>query len=123
MAAKVIEREGKKIYLVDFRGMQDQEELLRLLSRMDENLSLMNPQSPLLLLIHCEGALFGPAVHDRVLQFGKFFTDKNLVSKTAVLGMEGVKSILLQSYLVFTKNKATKTFITEAEAIRWLVSA
>ena len=120
MAVKVIERLGKKILCVDFRGMQDQDEMLGLVSKLEEEIVLY--KSPFLLLVHCEDAFFGQAVNDRILQNGKEFTDKDLISKMAVLGMGGIKSILLQNFLVFTKSKATRAFVTEAEAIRWLVS-
>jgi hypothetical protein len=44
------------------------------------------------------------------------------VAKTALLGIAGVKGVLVQGYAFFTGEKNLKTFSTEQDAMEWLVS-
>jgi len=43
-------------------------------------------------------------------------------TKTALLGISGVKNVLVQGYIFFTGENKLKTFQTEKEALDWLVS-
>lgn len=47
---------------------------------------------------------------------------KQKIAKTALLGVQGMKRVLLSAYLTLTGEKNIKTFDTETAALDWLIS-
>jgi hypothetical protein len=120
MGIRVIERKDKKIIYADFRGVTDQAEMMRLLREAEETVKAIT--TPILLLVNCEGTFISQEFLERSQVIGKQLTEESILAKVAYLGTEGLKMILLQSYLAFTNSKTTRSFRTEAEAFGWLVA-
>ena len=114
---KWIDHKGKKIMYGDYRGLKTIEEMLQTL---DEAISeeLASP-TKVLVLANFEDSFGSPEFMGHLKQVGKEMLPK--VQKTAVLGITGVKGILLNAYIRFTGDENIRTFDTEAEALDWLV--
>ncbi|MBN2006103.1 MAG: hypothetical protein JXA21_22290 [Anaerolineae bacterium] len=118
MSVEWIEYKGKRILYVDFRGLRNEGML--------ENLELeakMLAETPgkVLVLGNFEGTRASNAFMDRLKQLGKEVIEDK-VARNAVLGVTGLKEILMRAYNAVTGGKA-RPFATEAEALEWLVKA
>ena len=108
---------GKKYLFVDYRGLKTEQDLLGLLEQYAQIVK-SSPGKVMALADFTETSLSSNYMN-RVKTLGKeVFTVK--VHKTAVLGVVGLKKILMQGYLTFTGDKNTRAFTSEAEALNWL---
>lgn len=115
MSVEWIEYKGKPILFVDFRALRDEQVV--------ENVELeaqMLAESPtkVLVLANVEGATI--ASLEAIKRLGKDRISPR-VAKSALLGVTGLKGILLRGYNTFTGSSA-RSFPTEAAALEWLVS-
>jgi hypothetical protein len=116
MSVKWIDHKGKRILYVDFRGMDEHQMIAQL-----DVLAKEIAQAPgeLLVLNNFEGASATTKFMARAKQTGKDRVGTK-VTKSAALGITGVKEILLAGYNRFT-GRSLVPFKTEAEALEWLV--
>ncbi len=109
---------GKQILYVDYSGLKT-DEMIKLLH---DSCDVLNTSSGgVLLLTNFENTTATTEYMNEVKHLGKdVITVK--AAKTALLGIVGVKSVLVQGYAFFTGEKNLKTFSTEQDAMEWLVS-
>ena len=112
-----IEYRGKSILYLDYRGVKDTAESLRILR--DGFEMEMNSAGNILILQNFEGAVANEVYMAEVKKLGKIAKDK--VKKNACVGITGIKRLLLQAYVAFSGEKTLRTFETEEGAKKWLV--
>ena len=113
-----IEFKGKKILYINYRGVKDKDVSLSILRKAVE----IERKSPgnLLILQNYEGTFANNEFMFEVKKLGKEV--KNKVKKNALVGISGIKKILLRAYIAFSGEKSIKTFNTEEEGKEWLIS-
>lgn len=118
MSVKKINHRGKVVYYADYRGLKTSEEQIQTL----EELILMTRTSAGddLILSNYEGISIASEYMNRIKKAGK--ENQSRMKRQAVIGISGMKTILLDGYILFTGAKDLKIFNTEAEALDWLVS-
>ena len=118
MTTKWIEHQGKRILYIDYRGHKTDTEMFQ---TMDEEVKI-EAASPVkvLGLANFVGVNVTANYMARVNKTGVEVRNQK-VQKMALLGVTGLKLILLQSYFRFTGATNMKTFDTEAAALAWLV--
>jgi hypothetical protein len=117
MSVRWINHKGKKILYVDYRGQTTNEEHFRTLEKQAEIMSSLKTQC--LVLTNYEGTRATPEYMHRVRELGRDVFDKKF-RRGAVLGITGLKRIILKGYISFTGHKI-RAFDSEAKAIEWLV--
>ena len=70
------------------------------------------------ILSNFDGVPVGTEFMNKVKPWGKELQPK--IKRQALLGVTGLKNILLQGYILFTGEKEIKTFDSEAEALDYL---
>jgi len=109
---------AKQILYVDYSGLKT-EEMIKLLN--DSCDVLKKSSGGVLLLTNFENTTATTEYMNEVKRLGKdVITVK--AAKTALLGIVGVKGVLVQGYAFFTGEKNLKAFSTEQDAMEWLVS-
>lgn len=118
MGPEWIEFKGKKILYIDYRGVKDKDVSLSILRKTVEieRKSCGN----LLILQNFEGTYANKEFMEEIKKLGKEVKDK--VKKNALVGITGIKKILLRAYIAFSGEKDIKTFNTEEDAKEWLIS-
>ena len=109
---------GKRVMYIDYQGCKCEQDLLSVLEEEVRTLNAATTKS--LMLSNYTGASISTAYMDKVKQAGKALSATK-IEKSALLGITGLKSILLQGYLAFVGDKNTKAFASESEALAWLV--
>lgn len=119
MAVKFIEHKGRKILLGDFKGITDQEELLK---QGQDAARILKESSgeQMYLLVDFHGTAVGVDFMTKIKDEGKYIL-KNVPLTTALTGITGLKEILVQGYIRFTNSKL-RTFSTVEEAKDYLAS-
>ncbi len=115
MSVKWIEYKGREILFIDYRGLKSEEQLVIL--DLAEKI-ILEKKEKVLILVDTTDAATSSEFMARMNEKGKRI--KFLVGKQAVVGIKGLKRILLDSY-----NRATgstlRAFPTQEEAKEWLV--
>ncbi|MBN1413251.1 MAG: hypothetical protein JW969_20590 [Spirochaetales bacterium] len=112
-----IEFKGKKILHIDYRGVKDKDVSLSILRKAID--MEKRSEGNLLILQNYEGTFANKEFMDEVKKLGKEVADK--VKRNALVGITGIKKVLLQAYITFSGEKNIKTFGTEEEAKEWLI--
>jgi hypothetical protein len=115
---KWIDANGKRIMRVDFTGLKTFSEQAALL---DEQLNMYKMASTtfFVMSIFTDTAVSNEFM-EKMNKAGKEAEIK--AAKTAVIGITGVKGILLQGFIRVTGRKTIRACDTEEEAIAYLVS-
>ena len=115
---KWMEHKGKRIFYMDL-GTQKPEELKEVTSQI-ELLFEKEPPKSVLCLCNVEGI----AIKPEMIQNLKNFTRHNepYMKMTAILGVEGLKLIIFNSLLAFTRRKNLILHESREKALEWLVS-
>ncbi len=116
MSIEWIDHKGKKILYINYAGLTPKEELdqiekatqMLVDTKIKENLTLSD----------LRGALIDKEFMDSSQEHGKI--SRNYTRKAAVLGVEGVRKILLRAVNSFSGNPR-EPFSTIEEAMDWLV--
>jgi hypothetical protein len=109
---------GKQILYVDYGGLNT-EDMIKLLKESCDELN--KSRGGVLLLASFENTTIESKFMNEVNRLGKeIITVK--ASKTALLGISGVKGVLVQGYTFFTGEKNLKSFSTERDAMEWLIA-
>jgi hypothetical protein len=118
MPIDYITHKGKKILHVNLKDVKDKESVLEHLDLMAK--FYLESDGNILLLADLTNTFTNPEVMDKLKHYGKtVFTGRS--KKRAVVGMTGMKKILMNAYNMFTKNEVVP-FNTEEEAKDYLVS-
>ncbi len=115
---KIIEHKDQEIMYVDYRGFKTQDELVALIDKVA--LELENRSNKIHVITNFEGVKVGSEYMTRAKELGNtVFAEK--MNKSALLGITGLKKILLKSYNMFSKNQQ-HPFDTLEEAKDFVVS-
>ena len=117
MGHEIIKYKGKSILFADYSTCKNKEEIFALLESSVEVLS--NSPEKLRVLINVERVSGTREFQKRAKELGEKTEDK--VLKRAVLGITGLKKVLLMGFNNFTKKKA-HPFDTKEEALEFLVA-
>jgi len=117
MPASFIEYKGKKVLLIDYRGLKKKEEMIKTLH---ESIALYE-KSPekLRTLIDVTDAAGNSEWMNESKKYGKQVGDKTL--RSAIIGVTGIKKVLLMGYNSVVKGRL-KPFDTKEQALDYLTS-
>lgn len=118
MEIRWIEYKSKKILHLDYRGAKNEHEMIELLEKGNEYIK--NSGRKILVLVDYAHTYATQTYMDKLKENGK--QNAPFIEKTAVLGVEGIKKILMNTYVLFTGEKNIKLFENEDKAKEWLVS-
>jgi hypothetical protein len=114
-----IHHKGKKILYVDYAGATTDAELLEVLD--EQGKVLRESPSKSLVLSNFEGTSIGPGFMNEVKKRGQAMGDQ-VLERDAILGVSGLKDILLNGYISATGMRGkTRAFGSKEEALDWLV--
>lgn len=117
MKVEWTEYKGKNILSVDYGGAQNDDELIRVLHEEIEIEKQLTGKT--LCLVNVANANAGSRYMAELKKQGKEVRN-NKVEKTATLGVEGLKKVLFDAYILFT-GEVNKTFDSEIAAKEWLI--
>jgi hypothetical protein len=118
MAIKWIEHHGQQILYIDYRDCKSEQEMILLLEE-QAKWAKGSPKA-VLILSNVTNTTITSEFMNRSKQYGKeIFITKT--KKSAVVGIIGMKSILMQGYQMFTGAKNARPFQNESEALDWLI--
>ena len=112
-----IEYKGKKILRTVYTGHTHQENV----EILEQQGKIERKDANLLILSDYTGTHASQEYMEKVKAYGKEFRSGPTNVKNAVIGIEGLKKVLFDSYLRFTGDKYTRVFSSEEEAKEWLV--
>jgi hypothetical protein len=115
MSVNWIEHKGKEILFIDYRGL-GLDESLKTLDQAEE--VIVGSNNKILILVDTRDAYTSPELMARLKESGKEIRPK--MEKQAIVGITGLKAILLDAYNKFT-GSALRPFSTLEEAKEWLV--
>ncbi len=114
----MIHHEGFDILYVDYSYIKDQNEMLSLLAKARGKVEAAPPG--LLILTNMSRAIVGDDFMTEAKQFGRDLL-KEKSKKHAILGIEGLKVMLLRAYNLFTEDKIVP-FGSREKALAFLIS-
>lgn len=114
MGTEWIEHKGKRILYVDYRGLKGAQ-LIEMAET--EAKTIVAAPTKVLVLDDFEGISVDSEFMNRIKQLGKDAEPKT--ARCAILGVTGLKEILLRAYNAFTGGRS-QPFRTKAEALDWL---
>ncbi|MCK5102404.1 MAG: hypothetical protein KAR17_06300 [Cyclobacteriaceae bacterium] len=112
----IIDYKDKDISYLDYRGMNENQ-MIQTLNEATER--SIQDNKPRLLLTNITGTFVLPDFLKKAKEDGK--RTKHLTLKSAIVGVDGPKKVLLKVYNYFVGNEM-KPFHDEEEAKEWLVA-
>lgn len=110
---------GKKILICDYRGAKTSEDMIKVLRDAFEVISKSG--EPVHTLDYYEGTYASRDFMNEANKLGK--EHRSQMGKEALLGITGIKKILVKAYIKFTGSKdKIQTFENETDAMDWLVA-
>jgi hypothetical protein len=118
MGVEWIDYKGKKILYCNLQGLKKDVEIMQVIERQMQEIG--QATSPILLLLNIEDS---PMTADSV-QFAKEKLSKynTKLKKIALVGITGLKTIIVKGFEKSRGGVPEETFATEEEAKAWLVS-
>lgn len=116
MSIKNIVHNGKMVIVTNYRGLKEAEQL-RALEQLTQIAEMSSTSVPF--LNNFKGTSVGSEYMNRVRAMGKAYQPGK--NRQAILGVTGLKKILLQAYLAFSGAREIKAFDNETKAMDWLV--
>ncbi|MCP5499814.1 MAG: hypothetical protein H7A25_07930 [Leptospiraceae bacterium] len=111
-----LDHKGKKILFIDMKGATDDE----LIAIVEEQKKIIDEVSkPVLLLNDFTDTYVSKEYMDKAKEYGK--KQKPKIKKTALIGIVGMKKILVWAYIKFSSNDNTQMFDNIEEAKEYLV--
>jgi hypothetical protein len=117
MSVSYIMHKGKKVMIVDYTKCKSTQETLDVLEKVRQEYLKTNEM--IISLNDFREAYGSNEFMKRAQALAKEVFDKQTL-KTAAIGVNGIKRILVNAYNVFVKNKVY-IFNTKEEALDWLV--
>jgi hypothetical protein len=118
MKVEWIEYKNNKILYVEYSGAQNDADLINILHQEVEIERKLS--NPILCLVNVSNAHASARYMSELKKLGKEVRNQK-VSKTATLGVTGLKQILFNAYVKFT-GEINKPFDDENSAKEWLIS-
>jgi hypothetical protein len=113
---KWVERRGKKVLYVDYRGMKPRE----IMPVMKEtNDAVAGSPGKVLILGHVKGAVVTREVMDYLKRSASMVL-RHRAEKIAVVGATGLMAVFFDSFLVALDRDNARKFGTEEDALKWL---
>jgi hypothetical protein len=112
-----ITHKGKKVLYADYKGLTDEDEMISWLHK--EARIMMDCPDKILSLTDYTGLNANKRLMAEIKRLGKEVYKAKL-EKAAVLGVTGIKAVLLVTYNMLTKHQVVP-FNTEQEAMDYLV--
>ena len=123
MSVQWKEHQGKTYLSVDYRGCATQQDMIDTFEhQVTEMRAVSAAGGKSLVLSNFEGTKIGPDLMSRIKEVGKERGQQSL-EKNAILGVTGVKGILLKGIIAYTGLRNIKPFDHEPEALDWLVAS
>lgn len=120
MSVKWIEHAGERVLYADYRDCRNEEEMLAVLEEQGRQLRMRPVKTRL--LSNFEGVSVGSGFMNEVKKRGTE-SGSRLIERNAVLGISGLKGILLDGFVMVTGMRdSVRAFDSEAAALEWLVS-
>ncbi len=113
-----IEHRGKKIVFVDFSN-SDVDGIRQAIADA-KGLIASEPPLSVLCLVETTGTSFSFDISQAIKEFT--LHNKPFIKMTAIVGVEGLQKVVLNSVIVFTKRKNLVTKGSRAEALDFLVA-
>jgi hypothetical protein len=110
-----IQYQGKEIIYINYGGLSE-DKMIEVLNHAER--VILSENKPHLQLTNITDAFATPGFMAAAKVFGK--KTQSLTNKSAIVGISGVKALLLRSYNLVTGEKL-KDFLTEEEAKEYLV--
>ncbi len=121
MSVQWKEHQGKTYLSIDYRGCSTQQDMIDTFEQqVTEMRAVSAAGGRTLVLSNFEGTKVGSELLDRIKQAGKERGQQSL-GKNAILGISGLKNILLKGFIAYTGLHNVKPFDDEAAALDWLV--
>ena len=117
MSVQFITHRGKRIIEADYTACQTKEETFQVLDKLTEYVK--DNEGPLLVLSDATFTHLSREFMSKAKRSGKPLQHK--VGKSAVLGITGIKKVLLQAYRKYAGSKMTP-FDTREEALKYLTA-
>jgi len=114
--SEFVMHKGRKILIMDASGSSDFAANVRILEE-TEKMILTEPPKSVLLLTNVSGAYYNHAVVERFKKFSKNIGPN--IRASTVVGVEGIKIIILQTIIFLTRRKI-EMHATVEEAKDWL---
>ena len=118
MGADWLDYNGQKIMYIDYREHKTEAELLQTLAMAEKLIRMTTTDIPM--LFNYEGVSVTVGFMKRLKELGKEAARSQRLNRQAVVGITGLKSILLQGYLRTTGETRIQSFETEQDALDWL---
>ena len=118
MPVSYISHKGREILHVDFNGIKDKNQVMMEIDEMKK--FYVEAPDNIYLLMDITGTFTDPEVMDKLKDYGKkYFKGKS--KKRALLGISGIKALLMKAYSLATKTEL-KTFNSTEEAKNYLAT-
>ena len=117
MSISIINHQGRDIVFVDYQQCKSIEEAIETVAESEK--FLLSYPGEALVLVDITGIIGSKEYMDRAKEMGKKVDHK--VAKRAILGVTGLKMVLLQGYTRLTKSN-TQPFSSRDEALDFLIS-
>lgn len=118
MPISYITHQGRKILHVDFAGIKDKQKVIENLEEMVK--FYKSSFDEIYLLLDISGTFTDPEIMNKLKTYGKeYFRGKS--KKRAILGVTGIKKLLLNAYSLFTGTEVA-TFDSLEEAKNYLAA-
>jgi hypothetical protein len=111
-----IQYQGKEILYANYQGIIGEDKMIAVLNEAER--VILADNKPHLQLVNISDAFATPGFMTAAKKFGK--TTQSLTTKSAIVGITGVKVLLLKSYN-FVSGEKLIPFKTEEEAKKYLV--
>jgi hypothetical protein len=117
-----ITHKGKQILYIDYTGLKTPKDTDIILKTIEAAKKIVeNSQENLLFLSNATDASTNIEVMNELKQFAAYCKQKDIVKKECIIGIAGLKKVLLNAVNTFAKS-SLKTFETLEEAKDWLIS-
>jgi hypothetical protein len=113
-----IVRDGKTILYIDFSGFTSHEQFKEVIETWRPIISRY-PEHSVYTITNVENIIFDTAVKEIVI--GHMSFNKPYVKGGAVIGMDGIKKMMIKTIMNVSKRPDLEFFFTKEEAVNWIL--
>lgn len=121
MEAKWKEYKGKRIIYADYTGCKKSDDLIKVLHEVVKLESSVEGKSALTLADFRNSCAISTEYMNEAKKLGVEIRNHK-VAKTALMGITGIRKVLLSGYQMFTGDKSMKVIEDESMAKEWLIA-
>jgi hypothetical protein len=121
MKTSWVDHKGKRVFVIDFTECSSGQDAMDL---MKQTIELAEKSSTKLLILTIANSRISASkdFSEAAIQLSTNKEIKNVIEKSAIIGMDGLASVFLQGAQIRTGDKSVIPFKTKEEALDWLVS-